>query len=56
MSGGSGSGHGWIAQVELLKLKKNGQFLGESVRIKGSQIHYVNSQASSCCIYYESIK
>jgi hypothetical protein len=23
---GSGTGHGWIAQAELLKMKKNGQF------------------------------
>jgi hypothetical protein len=41
---GSGTGHGWIAQAELLKMKKNGQFPDEPVKIKDTQIHYVNSQ------------
>jgi hypothetical protein len=40
--GGSGTGHGQIAQAELLKLQKNGQIPDEPVRIKGAQIHYVN--------------
>jgi hypothetical protein len=41
--GGSRTGHGWIVQTELLKLKKNGhpQYPDESVKIKGAQIHYV---------------
>ena len=42
--GGSGTGHGQIAQAELLKLQKSGQFPDEPVRIKVSQIHYVTSQ------------
>ena len=42
--GGSGSIHGQIAQAELLKLQKSGQFPDEPVRIKGAQIHYVTSQ------------
>ena len=41
--GGSGTGHGQIAQAELLKLQKSGQFPDEPVRIKGAQIHYVDS-------------
>ncbi len=40
----SGTGHGLIAQAELLKMQKSGQFPDEPVRIKGSQIHYVNDQ------------
>ncbi len=41
--GGSGTGHGWIVQTELLKLKKNGQsqFPDDSIKIEGAQIHYV---------------
>ena len=39
--GGSGTGHGWIAQAELLKLPKSGQFPDELVKIQGAQIHYV---------------
>jgi hypothetical protein len=31
--GGSGKVHRWIEETELLKLKKNGQFPDESVRI-----------------------
>ncbi len=27
LRGGSGTGHGHVAQAELLKLKKNGSFL-----------------------------
>ncbi len=42
--GGSGTGHGHVAQAELLKLQKSGQFPDEPVRIKGAQIHYVTSQ------------
>ena len=41
--GGSGTGHGQIAQAELLKLQKTGQFPDDPVRIKGSPIHCVNS-------------
>jgi hypothetical protein len=41
---GSGTGHGHIVEAALLKLKKSGQFSDESVRIKGTQIHYVNVQ------------
>ncbi len=33
-----------VAQVELLKLQKSGQFPDEPVKIKGVQIHYVNTQ------------
>jgi len=42
--GGSGTDHGQIAQAELLKLQKGGQFPDEPVRIKGAQIHYVDTQ------------
>jgi len=35
---------GWIAQAELLKLQKNGQFPDESVTIEDAQIHHVNAQ------------
>ncbi len=42
--GGSGTGHDWIAEAELLKLEKRGQFPGELVKIKVAQIHYVASQ------------
>ncbi len=41
---GSETGHGRFTQVEILNLKKNGQFPDDPVRIKVSQIHYVNSQ------------
>ncbi len=41
---GSGTGHGWIAQDELLKIQKSGQFPDELVKIEGVQIHYVASQ------------
>jgi hypothetical protein len=44
LRGGSGTVSGWIAQAELLKLQKCGQFPDEAVRIKGAQIHYVNAQ------------
>ena len=37
---GNGTG-GWIAQAELLKLQKSGQFPDESVRRKDTHIHYV---------------
>jgi hypothetical protein len=40
---GSGSIHGQIAESELLKLQKSGQFPDESVRIKDVQIRYVTS-------------
>ncbi len=42
-SGGSGTGHGHVAQAELLKLPKSGQFPDELVKIQGAQIHYVAS-------------
>jgi hypothetical protein len=38
-SGGSGTGHGHVAQAELLKLPKSGQFPDELVKIEGAQIH-----------------
>ena len=41
---GSGTGHGWITEGELLKMKKIGQFPDDPVKIKDKQIHYVNTQ------------
>jgi hypothetical protein len=41
--GGSGTGHGHVAQAELLKLQKSVQFPDELVKIEGAQIHYVVS-------------
>ena len=41
--GGSGTGHGHVAQAELLKLPKSGQFPDELVKIEGAQIHCVAS-------------
>ncbi len=44
--GDSGTGHGWIAQDELLKLRKSGKFpdeLCQLVRIESVQLHYVAS-------------
>jgi hypothetical protein len=35
---GNGTG-GWIAQAELLKLQKSGQFPDEPAKIKGAQIY-----------------
>jgi hypothetical protein len=35
MCGGSGTGHGLVAQAELLKLLKSGQFPDELVKIEG---------------------
>ena len=32
------------ALAELLKMQENGQFLDESVKIEGTQIHSVDSQ------------
>ena len=43
MCGGSGTDHDQIAQAELLKLKKNGQFPDETVRIKVAPVQYVNT-------------
>ena len=67
--GGSGTGHGQIAQAELLKLQKTGQFPDDPVRIKDTQIHYVNGKRTnndshkgeelkgrSIFVYYESIQ
>ena len=42
--GGGGTGHGHVAQDELLKLQKSGQFPDELVKIEGAQIHYVASE------------
>ncbi len=33
---GSGTGHGWITQAELLKVTKSGQFPDDLVKIKAS--------------------
>ncbi len=33
---GSGTVHCYISQADLLKMKKNGQFPDESVRVKGT--------------------
>ena len=41
LSGGSGTGHGQVAQAELLNLQKSGQFPDELVKIEGTQIHCV---------------
>ena len=43
-SDGSGRVHGYVAQAELLKVQKSGQFADEFVRIEVTQIHYVVSQ------------
>ena len=43
----SGTGHGRIAQAELLKLQKSGQFPDEPVRIKGEPVHYVHPRRTS---------
>ncbi len=40
--GGSGTGHGHVAEAELMKMEQSGKFPDGSVRIKGVQIHYVN--------------
>jgi hypothetical protein len=42
--GGSGTGNGWIAEAELLKLQKSVQFPDELVKSEGAQIYYVASQ------------
>jgi hypothetical protein len=44
LRGGSGTVSGWIAQAELLKLQKSGEFPDELVKTEGAQIHYVNAQ------------
>jgi hypothetical protein len=36
--------HGHVPETELLKMKKNGQFPDDTVRIKVARIHYVTSQ------------
>jgi hypothetical protein len=41
--GGSGTVHGLFPEVELLNLQKIGQFPDEPVKLKDSQIHYVNT-------------
>jgi hypothetical protein len=41
---GSGRIHWKIAQDEILKIQKSGQFPDDPVRIKGVQNHYVTSQ------------
>jgi hypothetical protein len=35
--GGSGTGHGHVAQAELLKLQNSGQFPNELVKIEGAK-------------------
>ena len=40
----SGTGHGDVPEVELLRLEQSGQFPDEFVKIEGSQIHSVTSQ------------
>ncbi len=42
--GGSGTGHGDVAQDELQKLQKSGQFPDEFVKIEDTQIHCVTSR------------
>ena len=42
--GDSGTGHGDVPKTELLRLKKNGQFPDEIVKIEDTQIHSVSSQ------------
>jgi hypothetical protein len=42
--GGSGTDHGQVAQAELLKLQRSGEFPDELVEIEGAQIHYEDSQ------------
>jgi hypothetical protein len=41
---GSGTGHWKIAQAELLKLQKRGQFPDKLAKIEGAQIHNVVCQ------------
>jgi hypothetical protein len=38
-----GSASGWIAQAELLKLQKSGQFADAPAKIEGAQIHKINA-------------
>ncbi len=45
--GGSGTGHGQITQDELLNFQRRGQFPDESVRMKTTPIHYVNTQTNN---------
>ena len=40
---GSGTGHGHVAQGDLLTPQKSGQFPDELIRIKDAQIHHVYS-------------
>ncbi len=42
--GGSGTGHDHVAQTDLLKLQKSGQFPDELVKRECAQIHCVSSQ------------
>ena len=44
LSGGSGTGHGHVAEVELLNLQKNGQFPDDLVKIEDAKIHCVTYQ------------
>jgi hypothetical protein len=42
--GGSGTGHGQVAQAELLNLQRSGQFPDELVKKEDKQVHYEVSQ------------
>jgi hypothetical protein len=41
---GSGTGHGHVAQAELLNLHKSCQFPVDLVKIEDTRIHFVSSQ------------
>jgi hypothetical protein len=51
--GGSGTGYGHVAQAELLKLQKSGQFLDEPARIKSHEFKW---SPKIVVVYYESMK
>ena len=44
LRGDSGTGHGDVAQAELLSLQKIGQFPDDLVKIQGAQINCVTCQ------------
>jgi hypothetical protein len=53
--GGSGTGHGHVAEAELLKLQRRGQFPDEFVKIEDTQIQYVYShvlKGNFCVVCY----
>ena len=41
LSGGSGTGHGRVAETELLKLQRSVQFPDELVKIEDTQISFI---------------